>query len=97
MKARRISVAEAKNRLPALIHEAESSQVPVEITRRGKTVAVLLSSAAYEREQRKEGFVSGVARIRKKYGGAMGFNKQELSTLRDVRPARDFSFDEDST
>lgn len=96
MKARRISVAEAKNRLPALIHEAESSQVTVEITRRGKTVAVLLSSAAYEREQRKEGFVAGVARIREKYGSAMGFTKQELSALRDRTPARDFSFDEES-
>jgi prevent-host-death family protein len=47
MAMKRVSVAEAKNRLPALIHEAE--QTPVEIVRRGKPVAVLMSRAAFER------------------------------------------------
>ena len=51
MKAKRVSVAEAKDRLPALIHEAEESHSPVEITRRGKVVAVLVSSADYERQR----------------------------------------------
>ena len=44
---KRVSVAEAKNTLPALLHEAE--EAPVEIVRRGKPVAVILSRADYDR------------------------------------------------
>ena len=43
---RTVSIAEAKNDLPALVHEAEDH--PVEIERRGKRVAVLLSAKAYD-------------------------------------------------
>ncbi|MFZ1641932.1 MAG: type II toxin-antitoxin system Phd/YefM family antitoxin [Candidatus Contendobacter sp.] len=43
-----ISIAEARNQLPALIHQAETGQ-PVTISRRGKPVAVVLSVAEYER------------------------------------------------
>jgi prevent-host-death family protein len=43
---RSVSVAEAKNDLPALVHEAEDH--PIVIERRGKRVAVLLSARAYD-------------------------------------------------
>lgn len=43
-----ISIAEAKNQLPALIHKAESGEA-VTITRRGKPVAVVISFEEYER------------------------------------------------
>lgn len=42
------SIAEAKNHLPAVIHEAEAGE-PIEITRHGKPVAVLLSMSEYLR------------------------------------------------
>lgn len=42
------SIAEARNSLARLVHEAESGHA-VEITRRGKPVAVLLSLAEYRR------------------------------------------------
>lgn len=45
--AKQYSIAEAKNRLPAIVHDAERGK-PVHITRRGKPVAVLLSVDAYE-------------------------------------------------
>lgn len=45
---KRYSVAEAKNKLPALIHEAELGE-PVEITRHGHAVAIVLSFAEYHR------------------------------------------------
>ncbi|HEY4000218.1 MAG TPA: type II toxin-antitoxin system Phd/YefM family antitoxin [Candidatus Xenobia bacterium] len=45
---RRVSIAEAKNRLPSLVHEAEQG-TSVELTRRGKPVAILLSWDAYQR------------------------------------------------
>lgn len=43
---KRYSVAEAKNLLPSVIHEAEEGE-PIEITRHGRPVVVLLSCAQY--------------------------------------------------
>jgi prevent-host-death family protein len=66
MAMKRVSVAEAKNTLPALLHEAESE--PVEIVRRGKPVAVILSRASYDRLHGKnEGIWSALQRFRAKY------------------------------
>jgi prevent-host-death family protein len=42
------SIADARNRLPELIHEAEAGQ-PVRLTRRGQPVAVLLADREYAR------------------------------------------------
>lgn len=99
MKAKRVSVAEAKNRLPALIHEAESSRVPVEITRRGKTVAVLLSSASYERRGKaRESVVDEIRRIFAKHGGPPGVTDDEVSSWRSdgLDAPRSFSFDDEA-
>jgi len=63
MAMKRVSVAEAKNTLPALLHEAESA--PVEIVRRGKPVAVILSRASYDRLRGKsEGVWAALERFR---------------------------------
>lgn len=43
-----ISIADAKNRLPALIHQVEAGET-VTISRRGKAVAVVVSMEAFER------------------------------------------------
>ena len=60
---KRVSVADARNTLPALLHEAEVE--PVEIMRRGKPVAVILSSAAYGRLRGKsEGLWACLERFR---------------------------------
>lgn len=95
--AKKVSIAEAKDRLPALIHEVEGSREPVEITRRGKVVAVLLSSAELERlKGPKETLVEKLERIRKEAGKDYGFTKKELASLRaDIPPPRDFSFDDE--
>ncbi|HEX5719638.1 MAG TPA: type II toxin-antitoxin system Phd/YefM family antitoxin [Thermoanaerobaculia bacterium] len=45
---KRVSIAEARDQLPDLIRSAEHGE-PVELTRRGKMVAVLVSSRDYER------------------------------------------------
>ena len=42
------SIAEARNQLSGLVHEAEQGR-PVRLTRRGKSVAVLVSADEYER------------------------------------------------
>jgi len=46
------SVAEAREKLAHVVHEAEEGTT-VELTRRGKPVAVVLSHIAYERLSRK--------------------------------------------
>ncbi|HEX4896417.1 MAG TPA: type II toxin-antitoxin system Phd/YefM family antitoxin [Solimonas sp.] len=46
MKA--VSIAQAKDRLTELLYQAEDGQ-PVQVTRRGRAVAVLVSEAEYER------------------------------------------------
>ena len=42
------SIATAKNNLSGLVHQAEQGR-PVRLTRRGKPVAVLISTAKHER------------------------------------------------
>jgi prevent-host-death family protein len=42
------SIAEARNHFAALVHELEPAR-PVQVTRRGKVVAVLMSIEEYER------------------------------------------------
>jgi prevent-host-death family protein len=60
---KRVSVAEAKNTLPALLHAAEAA--PVEIVRRGKPVAVILSRATYDRlSGQGEGMWASLERFR---------------------------------
>jgi len=46
------SVAEARNHLAALVHEAEAGRA-VRITRRGKPAAVLVSEGEYDRLTRQ--------------------------------------------
>ena len=46
--ARSFSIAEAKNQLSKLVHDAEGG-APIELTRRGEPVAVLLSVSDYKR------------------------------------------------
>lgn len=43
-----VSIADAKNHLTELLYQAEEGQ-PVQVTRRGQPVAVLLSETEYER------------------------------------------------
>lgn len=49
----RIPLFDAKNRLSALVHDAESGS-PVELTRHGKPVAVVLGREAYDRLQEEQ-------------------------------------------
>lgn len=46
--AKQYSIAKARDQLPALVHEAERGK-HIQLTRRGKAVALLISVADYER------------------------------------------------
>lgn len=43
------SITEARNQFPTLIRNAEEKKQPVQVTRRGRPVAVILSAEAYAR------------------------------------------------
>ena len=58
------SIAEAKNKLPSIIHYVEKGP-NVKLTRRGKPVAILLSIHEYERLSRKySGFWNALSQFR---------------------------------
>ena len=81
MYMKRVSVAEARNRLPSLIHEAERE--PVEIVRRGKPVAVLMSRGDFDRLPPRPSFYEALMAWREK-------NKEQLDD-EDWLPPRDTS------
>jgi prevent-host-death family protein len=64
------SIAEARDKLPALVHEAERGR-SVRITRRGKRAAVLISEAEYRRSQGGAGrsLAAAIQDWRARYGG----------------------------
>ena len=88
-----ISIADAKNQLPALIHQAEAGK-PVTITRRGKPVAVVVSVQEYEHlraasAQRKSGW-EVLQEIRAELAAADVFpdwTDEEIDSWRDRRPS----------
>jgi prevent-host-death family protein len=81
MYMKRVSVAEARNNLPALIHETETE--PIEILRRGKPVAVLVSVEEFARIPPRPGF----------YDAMMAWRAKHASELDDASwlPKRDKS------
>ena len=52
--AKQYSISDARNNLPGIIREVERDS-PVELTRRGKRVAVLMSTREHERLQSPKG------------------------------------------
>ncbi len=70
MKQQEYSVAEARDRLAELIHEAEQGR-PIRITRRGKRAAVLVSEEDFQRsrERQKQGPGDAILAWREKYSG----------------------------
>lgn len=47
------SVAEARDQFAALIHQVEAHKQPIQVTRRGEPVAVILAQGEYERLQER--------------------------------------------
>lgn len=88
------SVAEAKNRLPELIRQAEGGD-SVQITRRGRPVAVILSQARFAQLQsRAKPDLWGAIQ---KFRAAADFEgieltNEEIDSWRDKSPGRDFSW-----
>ena len=82
------SIAEAKDQLPRLVHEAEGG-LPVEITRRGRRVAVLLSTDAYARlAEIAPSLWQGICELRADYRVAEMDDDGAPDAVRDHAPGR---------
>lgn len=85
------SVAQARDQLAQLIRQAEHG-TPVEITRRGKPVAVLLSAEEFERLSRHGGtFGKSLAEFRRRWGiDTLALDPDEVfEDVRDRSPGRE--------
>ncbi|MBP5452545.1 MAG: type II toxin-antitoxin system Phd/YefM family antitoxin [Treponema sp.] len=80
-----VPMFEAKNKLPLFMHQAEENG-PVFISRRNKTVGVLLSIDEYNRiiaKGRKDTILDRAAEFRKKVDGHL--TDEEIDRIFDVR------------
>ncbi len=90
--SRRYSIAEARQDLAAIIHEAETGG-PIQFTRRGKGVAVLLSQVDYDRlTAGRTDFWEAYEAFRALPEFADVDIDPEIFTVRDTSPGRDVSF-----
>lgn len=82
--SREFSIAEARDRLAKLVHDAEE-RAPVVLTRRGKPVAVLMSIEEYEGLVAEKGaFWERLVRFRQKHDLERdGLTEDDLANLRD--------------
>ena len=91
---RRFSIAEAKNKLPSIIHQVEKGP-SVKLTRRGEPVAVLLSVHEYERlDQKSRGFWNALMTFRQVIRGrAVQITDSDFEDLRDSSSGREVQFE----
>lgn len=85
------SIAEARSNLPKLVREAESGE-PIELTRRGESVAVLIGRKQYERlAGRSVSFSLAWSEFSKNVElSTLAIDPDEIfSDVRDARPGRD--------
>jgi prevent-host-death family protein len=92
--AKKYSIAEARDNLPGVVHEVERG-TRVELTRRGKPVAVLLGLVEYERlAQGRRDFWDAYQEFRREFDLAtLGIEPDEIfHDVRDASPGREFSW-----
>ena len=87
------SIADARNRLPALVHEVENG-CTAEITRRGKSVAVLISASEYARLTSERGGYWDAVRRWRQGNDLEGMDDvvDAILSSRDGSPGRDVSW-----
>jgi prevent-host-death family protein len=87
------SIAEARDNLAALVHDAEQTE-GIELTRRGKPVAVILSLPEYERLQAdRQDFWEAYQQFRDRFDLAkLGLEPELFTGVRDSSPGREFEW-----
>ena len=90
---RQYSIARARDNLPGIVHEVEKGR-PIELTRRGKPVAVIVSIDDYERMTPKRlDFVAAVEEFRRRVDlDASGVTGAEWDGVRDTSPGREVNW-----
>jgi prevent-host-death family protein len=88
------SIAEARDNFTSMVHEAEKG-TQVELTRRGKPVAVLIGAEDFERLSKgTPSFSAAYEKFRRDFDlEALDINSDEIfGDLRDLSPGRDFNW-----
>lgn len=82
--SKQYSIADARRSLPSLVNEAEAG-AEVQLTRRGRAVAVVVSVEEYERlKANRVGFSEAYAAFRKQFpAGREGLSPRYFRSLRD--------------
>jgi prevent-host-death family protein len=95
MMDKTVSVAEAKNKLPSIIHEVEQGVI-VKITRHGEPVAVMLPQKAYEQiKEKKQDFWEDLEKFRYLLTSEeIIFMESDFSDLRDTSAGRELDWPE---
>ncbi|MEW6186679.1 MAG: type II toxin-antitoxin system Phd/YefM family antitoxin [Thermodesulfobacteriota bacterium] len=90
-----VSVAEAKNKLPSILHEVEKGTM-VKITRHGKSVAIVIPPGKYDDLEKKgKGLMEELKRFRNLLvSEKVHFSEGDFINLRDRTPGRSFSWNE---
>ena len=86
---RQYSIADARSNLPDIVDQAEAG-AEVELTRRGRPVAVVISHRTFERlrEQRAQ-FGEAYQRFLQRFSlDEVGLDASELPPIRDTTPGR---------
>ena len=83
------SVGSARANLPTILDDVQSGRV-IQVTRRGKPVAVIMSPAEYATlERRQSTFSEACADFRERFGvQQLGLDRRFFQALRDPRPGR---------
>jgi prevent-host-death family protein len=92
--SQKYSIAEARDRFAKIVRDVEKGK-PIEITRRGKPVAVVISQSEYQRlTSQQEGFGKTLREFRQKYRiDTLNIDPDEVfSTVRDRTMGREVSF-----
>jgi len=87
------TISEAKNKLPAIVHSVEKGP-SVQLTRRGRPVAVLISVGEYEKLRGElPGFWETLTAFRKSMEEArVEISEEDFEGLRDSSPGREVCF-----
>jgi antitoxin Phd len=86
----RYSIAEARDKFTSIVRDVEEKVAGVELTRRGKPVAVLLSVSEYRRLSGEKGFWDAYLAFREGSGlDGLSIEPEVFEGLRDASPGRE--------
>jgi prevent-host-death family protein len=92
-RKKQYSIAEARDQLTKLVHEAEEGTL-VELTRRNEAVAVVISLQEYQQIRQEKGqFWTKLQVFREKVKSTGGIQEKDLEGLRDSTSGRNVEFE----